>query len=90
MEYVASIIIVMLVSMTAYLTITFRLKVNNRIFLTGAVLGLKFLIYLAYLFIMILFFDISDKKTFVFTFMFVYLAGTFQLSYILKNKLKSQ
>ncbi|HIF14379.1 MAG TPA: hypothetical protein EYQ86_03245 [Bacteroidetes bacterium] len=91
MENVISIISVLFISLAGYMSIAFGYKSgNNKVFFTGFVLGLKFLIYLAYLFIMILFFEISNVKIFVFTFMFIYLTGTFQLSYLLQKKLKSQ
>ena len=86
---IISVITVMLVSMATYFAITTGLK-NNKTNLMLIALGLKFLFFLAYLFIMILFFEISNLKMFVFTFMLIYFIGAIQLVYLLKKKLMAK
>ena len=87
---VISIITVMLISLTAYLVTTSSYtEKKNKVSLTGVMLGAKFLIYLAYMLLMIIFFEIPNKKIFVFTFMLIYVTGTFQLCYLLLKKLRA-
>ena len=86
---VISIITVMLISLTAYLVTTSSYtEKKNKVSLTGVMLGAKFLIYLAYMLLMIMFFEIPNKKIFVFTFMLIYVTGTVQLCYLLLKKLR--
>ena len=89
-ENLISVLIVMLISMTAYKFIFFHFKDKNRVFLTGIVIGAKFLVYLLYLFLMILFFKMWDQQAFVIIFMLIYFSGTIQLTYFIYNKLKFQ
>ena len=86
---VISVITVMLVSMSVYGTISIALNKNKTLLILVA-LGLKFLLFLAYLFIMILFYEITDIKMFVFTFMLIYMLGAAQLVYLLQKKLKTK